>query len=252
VGGGWLYGREGNKYLHYNGSAWTREDFDDNAVVRSVSLFYLPSGAPFALYSTAAGAGGDLYAATRTAQGWDLELVLEDGTVNYAYFAVADDGTPHIVYNWSTMDDWGAKHTSKVGTNWIDEWVEHAAYPRGLAIDLDSQPATWFPKDYVGSLFSTRSEAGWQADLVDNEALNKGSIVIDRNGTSILVRYDRDRLQLHLSFRDSTIWTTGPFGPDGALVHELWSVLLTPEADAAVLYTYEIGESSRVALDTYW
>jgi len=252
LGGGLAYGRQGNKYLHYDGSAWSREDFDDTTIVSSLGLAYYPNGTPLAIYSTSAIIGADLMVATRKGQGWELENLVEEGEVSGSSFALGDDGTIHIRYTWHTTDDWGAKYATNAGGGWAHEWIEHDTTGTRMILDSESRPATSYLVDYTGTFFTTKTETGWQPEMIDALTSSSGIPIIDSAGIPILFRYNSSEDELLISYRGSGGWITQPFGPEGSTVSGFGDALLTPEGDPAALYTYKTGETSQLALDTYW
>ena len=251
LAGGWL--SEGNKYLHFDGTQWTREDFDDDTIVVSMNFAYLPSGTPYAVYSTSAMIGADMMAATKYGSEWEVETVASNESGDDCSLVLDASGTPHVAYEYSTLETYGIRYATLQDGNWIFENVADESHGLASIELLPDQTPVLLYRDYWAqeTRYAVRNAAGWETEVTGTEF---GQLCIDLGGVPLIFDVFEDaeieEYSFRASFRTEEGWNTTTYDSSELGISPVSTFCvfqLMPDGVPAVWFT-----SEALSLAVYW
>ena|GEM_PF-2035782 len=251
LSGGWF--REGNKYLHFNGTHWIRDDFDDDAEVQSVNLSYMPSATPYSAYNTSAAVGADLMVAEKTNLTWTVNTVVSEESVYNSSLVVDSPGIPHIAFEYSTSETYGIRYATLQDGDWVFENVADESHGLASIELLPDQTPVLLYRDYWAqeTRYAVRKPTGWETEVTGTEF---GQLCIDSGGVPLIFDVFEDaeteEYSFRVSFRAEKDWNTTTYDSSELGISPVSTFCvfqIMPDGLPAVWFT-----SEALSLAVYW
>ncbi len=258
----WLF-EDLSGFIAYAAEAdgWAAKEIVTGYFYGPIGLAYDPAGVPHVVYHdhqdrTFQPDKGDLVHASRAGDGWDIEVLRDDGHDGWdSTVAVAPDGTLHAAgidpAQFDGVD--GVEHYELVGGTWevtaIGSGPAEYEWNVSLAFDGAGEPAlTFFDHATQDLRFASRASGAWTIEDVatEGDVGRFSSLAFDADGRAHVSFYDfqgPDLGGVEYAMRDGSGWAVETVDVLDALLVDFFgarratAVAVTPDGTPLVAYT---------------